>query len=77
MCEHREQLLTWRQEQEKAVDAKVLEGNAIVARMNETITRLNAEISHLTDVKNRLYNERTTDDRPLGNAARRRLPRKK
>jgi len=77
LCEYREELVAWRKRQEGAVDAKIDEGNRILARMNETITRLNGEISHLTDVKNRLFNERTPDGRLMGVASRRHRPRKK
>jgi hypothetical protein len=77
LCEHDELMTSWRQEQESAVDAKIEEGNKIIARMNDTITRLNAEISHLTDVKNKLWNEHTPDGRLLVDAARRHRPRKK
>lgn len=77
LCQHEEYMTSWRQEQERAVDAKIEEGYKIIARMNETITRLNTEISHLSDVKNKLYNERTPDGRLLGVVARRHRPRKK
>jgi hypothetical protein len=77
LCEHEEHMISWRQEQERAVDAKIEEGNKVLARMNETITRLNAEISHLSDVRNKLWNERVPDGRQLAVAARRHRPRKK
>jgi hypothetical protein len=76
LCEHDEKWDEWRREQERAVDAKIEDGNKILARMNETIVRLNAEIAHLHDVKNRLANERI-DDQRLEDIARRRRPRKK
>lgn len=77
LCQHEEYITLWRLEQERGVDVKIEEGNKIIARMNETITRLNAEVSHLTDVKNKMYNERTPDGRQMGVVARRHRPRKK
>lgn len=63
---------------ERDLAAKVEEGNKILARMNDTVARLNAEISHLTDVKNSLANERVGDRLLWHVAAKtRRSPRKK
>lgn len=76
LCKHDEQMISWRQEQERAVDAKIEEGNKIIADMNERIQRYNAQISHLVDVKNKLANERV-GDRRLEEVARRHRPRKK
>lgn len=75
-CQRDEALISWRQEQERAVDAKIEEGNKIIADMNERIQRYNAQISHLVDVKNKLANERV-GDRRLEEMARRHRPRKK
>jgi len=59
-----------------AYDTKVKEGEALVAKLNATIARLNGEISHLYDVRNRLSNESVNGQR-LSAAARRRRPRSK
>jgi hypothetical protein len=77
ICKSDEDILAWRLEQERKLDEKIEDGNKAIARMNDTIMQLNAEISRLNDVKNKLYNERV-GDRLLGHAAARpRQPRKR
>jgi hypothetical protein len=58
-----------------AFEQAVAKHNAWVAQANERIVRLHAEIQQLTDLKNRLYNERV-NGLPLGAQIRRRRPRK-
>ena len=60
-----------------AYEAKVKEGEALVAKLNAMISRLNDEIGHPYDVKNRLSNESINGQRLGAAAARRRRPRSK
>lgn len=61
-------------------ERRIREQNQVIidltTRANETITRLNEEISHLYDVKNRLGNEEVSGQH-LGTAARQMRRRKK
>lgn len=70
ICQRDEEMLAWRKRQEEVVDDKIEEVNKSIARGNETIMRLNAEIKRLTDLKSELFNERV-GDRQLGAIAAR------
>ena len=61
-------------EAEREIAAKYDEGNAKIAKQNETITRLNAEIQQLTSIKNELWNTRV-EGQQLGLVASRRRKR--
>lgn len=76
-CAHEEAWAKHRADQEREIDDKIAKANKVIAQINAEIERKNAEISHLTDVKNKLGNERAPDGRLLLDAARRHRPRKK
>jgi hypothetical protein len=59
---------------EREIAAKYDEGNGKIAKQNETIMRLNAEIQQLTSLKNELWNTRV-EGWQLGMVASRRRKR--